>query len=149
MIDARWHIAAMLAFTLGAAGCAQPAGLVFGEWQGQPPGRTRDNSKSVDLVLEGAPDAQSGNYRIATTENDPSVFNNHGTRRWGGTWTRSTRTVDGRELTVITLHDHLPDDIGEYSLAPDGMLHALDPNGRIDTSRDAALYTLSPVRPRS
>ena len=148
MTDAKWLRAATFAFTLGIAGCAQPTGPVFGEWQGQPPGRTRDESKSVDLVLEGAADAQSGKYRIATTENDPSTFNNHGTRRWGGTWTRSKRTVGGRELTVITLHDHLPDDIGEYELAPDGRLHALDPNGRVDTSRDGALYTLSPVQPR-
>ena len=148
MTDVTWHRAAMFACTLGAAGCAHPTGPVFGEWQGQPPGRTRDATASVDLVLDGAPDAQSGSYRIATTENDPSVFNNHGTRRWGGTWTRSTRMIDGRALTVITLHDHLPDDIGEYSLAPDGRLHALDPNGKVDTSRDDALYTLSPVRPR-
>ena len=148
MMDAKRLRAAAFILTLGTAGCAQPAGPVFGEWQGQPPGRTRDATASVDLVLDGAADAQTGSYRIATTENNPSVFNSHGTRRWGGTWTRSRRTVDGRELTVITLHDHLPDDIGEYELASDGKLHALDPNGKAGTSRDDALYTLSPVQPR-
>ncbi len=149
MIDMMWHRAAMFAFALGVAGCAQPTGPVFGEWQGEPPGRTRSTPKSVDLVLDGAPDAQSGAYRIATTEHDPSVFAGHGTRRWGGTWTRSSRVVDGQQLTIITLHDHLPDDIGDYYLSSDGKLHALDPNGTVETSRDAALYTLSPVRPRT
>ena len=149
MTDAKWHKAATFAFAIGVAGCAQPTGPVFGEWQGEPPGRSVNVRMAVDLVLDGTPDAQSGAYRIATTEHDPSVFNNHGTRRWGGTWTRSTRMVDGRELTVITLHDHLPDDIGDYYLASDGRLHALDPNGKIDTSPDDALYTLSPVQPRT
>jgi len=153
MIDAKWPKAAMsaavFALALGLAGCVEPTGPVFGEWQGEPPGRSRSVPKSVDLVLEGTPDAQSGAYRIATTEHDPSVLAGHGTRRWGGTWTRSPRTVDGQQLTIITLHDHLPDDIGDYTLAADGKLHALDPNGKIDTSRDGALYTLSPVQPRT
>jgi len=149
MIDIKWPRAVIPALALGLAGCAGPTGPVFGEWQGEPPGRDRSVPKSVDLVLDGAPDAQSGNYRIATTEHDPAVFAGHGTRRWGGTWTRSTRMVDGRPLTIITLHDHLPDDIGDYYLAQDGTLHALDPNGKIDTSRDDALYTLSPVQPRT
>jgi len=153
MIDVQWRRAAMFGaaagLALGLAGCAQPAGPVFGEWQGQPPGRTRSNSKSVDLVLEGGPDALSGAYRISTTEENPSVFNGHGTRRWGGTWTRGSRMFEGRALTVITLQDHLPDDIGDYILAPDGTLHALDPNGKVDTRPVDALYTLSPVRPRN
>ncbi len=149
MIDAKWRWAAMAAFTAGMAGCAQPTSPVFGEWQGEPPGRTQNAPKSVDLVLDGAPDAQSGAYRIATTEHDPSVFNSRGTQRWGGTWTRNTRVVNGQELAVITLHDHLPDDIGGYYLSPDGKLHALDPDGKLDTSRDDALYTLSPVQPRT
>ncbi len=153
MIDARWprttSFAMMFAAALGLAGCAAPAGPVFGKWQGEPPGRTRSMSKSVDLELDGAPDAQSGAYRIASTEHDPSVLAGHGTRRWGGTWTRSTRVIGGQQLTIITLQDHLPDDIGDYYLTPDGKLHALDPNGKLDTSRDDALYTLSPVQPRS
>lgn len=148
MINAKWHRAMIVALALGLAGCAQPTGPVFGEWQGQPPGRARNNSKLVDLVLEGAPDAQSGTYRISSTEQDSSVFNGHGTRRWGGTWTRSSREVEGRPLTIIMLHDHLPDDIGDYYLAADGKLHALDPNGKIDTRPIDALYTLWPVRPR-
>ena len=149
MTDSRWHKAAALAFALGLAGCAQPAGPVFGEWQGEPPGRTRNATKTVDLVLDGAPGAQSGAYRIATTEHDPSVFIGHGTRRWGGTWTRSTRMINGQSATVITLHDHLPDDIGEYYLAPDGRLHALDPDGKVDSGSIDAYYTLSPVQPRT
>ncbi len=148
MIQHGWQLVAVLGLGLGLSGCAQPSGPVFGEWQGEPPGRARNNPKSVDLVLDGTPDAQSGAYRIATTEHDPSVFNGHGTRRWGGTWTRSSRVVEGRTFTIITLHNHLPDDIGDYALEPDGRLHALDPNGRIDTSPADALYTLSPVRPR-
>ncbi len=147
MIDPKWRQAALLGLAVGLAGCSQPTGPVFGEWQGGTPSRSTGYSKSVDLVLEGTPDVQSGAYRISSTEQNANVFSNHGTRRWGGKWTRSSRVVDGRTLTVITLHDHLPDDIGDYILAPDGTLHALDPNGKIDTSPADALYTLSPVRP--
>ena len=148
MINAQWRAAMMFAATLGLAGCAAPAGSVFGKWHGEPPGRTRSSPKSVALVWDGPPPAPAGAYRIASTEHDPAVLAGHGTRRWGGTWTRSTRSINGQQLTVITLHDHLADDIGDYYLAPDGTLHALDPNGKVDNSRDDALYTLSPVAPR-
>lgn len=148
MICTKWRLAVGVSLAIGLAGCAQPTGPVFGEWQGETPGRNSGFYKSVDLELDGTPDAQSGAYRIESTEHDPTVFGNHGTRHWGGTWTRSSRQVDGRTLTIITLHDHLPDDIGDYILASDGRLHALDPNGKIDTTPADALYTLSPVRPR-
>ena len=148
MICTKWRLAVGVSLAIGLAGCAQPTGPVFGEWQGETPGRNSGFYKSVDLELDGTPDAQSGAYRIGSTEHDPTVFSNNGTRRWGGTWTRSSRQVDGRTLTIITLHDHLPDDIGDYILASDGRLHALDPNGKIDTTPADALYTLSPVRPR-
>ncbi len=143
----KWQLAASLGIGIGLVGCAQPTGPIFGEWHGEPPGRSVDFLKSVDLELDGAPDAQSGAYRIASTEHDPTVLSGNGTRRWGGTWTRSSRVVNGRTLTIITLHDHLPDDIGDYILASDGKLHALDPGGKIDMSPADALYTLSPVRP--
>ena len=147
MTHTTWRLAASLSLGLGLVGCAQRTGPIFGQWHGEPPGRSVDFSKGVDLELDGAPDAQSGAYRIASTEHDPTVLSGHGTRRWGGTWTRSSRVVNGCTLTIITLHDHLPDDIGDYILRSDGKLQALDPNGKIDTSPADALYTLSPVRP--
>ena len=73
---------------------------------------------------------------------------NNGTKEWGGNWTSTSRVAGSQTVKIIILHDHLPDDIGGYALAADGRLHALDPNGQIDTTPDGALYTLSPIRPR-
>ena len=141
----RWIAAAGLA--MGLAGCA-PSGPVFGEWRGDQPGRSTDSPRAVDLVLNGAPDAQSGHYYITTTQENPNLLANNGTKEWGGNWTSMPRVAGGQTVKIIILHDHLPDDIGGYALAADGRLHALDPNGQIDTTPDGALYTLSPIRPR-
>ncbi len=132
----------------GLAGCAQP-GPVFGEWRGDQPGRSTDAPRSVDLVLNGDPNAQSGHYYITTTQENPNLLANNGTKEWGGTWTSTPRVVNGQAVKIIILRDHLPDDIGGYALAPDGRLHALDPDGAIDATPDGALYTLSPIRPRT
>ncbi len=146
MIDMRQIMAAGLA--LGMAGCAQANGPVLGEWRGDQPGRSSNSPKSVDLVLNGTPDAQSGHYYITSTQENPNLLSNNGTREWGGTWTSTPRAVDGQTVKIIILHDHLPDDVGGYALAADGRLHALDPNGTINATPDGALYTLSPIRPR-
>ena len=130
------------------AGCAQPQGPILGEWQGEPPGSSSDSYVAVDLVLYGGPGATSGRYTIKTTLQNPNQFNSHGTNEWGGSWTSKPGVVDGKPAQFITLHEHLPDQIGGYALASDGKLHALDPNGSYDQSRAGALYTLSPVRPR-
>lgn len=138
----------VLVIALTISGCMQPSGPVLGAWHGRPPGREPGSRRIVDLVLDGAPDAQSGSYRITSTDIDPSVISGHGEDHWGGTWIRGTRVVGGSTITTITLKDHLPDDVGAYMLGTDGALHILDPNGLPDTSRAGALYTLSPVEPR-
>ncbi len=137
-----------LAVALGLAGCAQPTGPVFGDWQGQPPGSSVDTPVAVDLVLDGGPGATSGRYHITTTTQNPNQFSNNGTQQWGGPWTSTQRMVNGEMTTFITLNDHLASQVGSYALEADGKLHALDPNGTIDASPRGALYTLSPVRPR-
>ena len=134
--------------SVGLAGCVQPSGPVFGEWRGQTPGPNSKAPKSVDLELYGAPDAQTGAYHMSSLESEPGFTVGHDTRAWGGTWVRSQRVVDGRTITIITLKDPLPGDIGAYTLADDGTLHALDPNGLPDTTPAGALYTLAPVKPR-
>lgn len=141
--------AAALCLGLAAAACAGPSGPVYGEWQGMPPSaHSTGRSMAVDLVLRGSPDAQSGKYLITTTDNDPSALSSHGQVDWAGDWTSEQRIVNGQPFKFIKLLDHLPQDIGGYALEPDGRLHALDPNGSLDTTKDGALYTLSPVPPR-
>ena len=146
--DRRDGLPLALAVVLGVAGCTQPIGPVFGDWQGQPPGSSADYPVAVDLVLGGGPGAAAGRYYITTTMQNPNEFSNNGTQEWGGPWTSTQRMVDGAMVKFITLHDHLASQVGGYALTADGKLHALDPNGQIDASPDGALYTLSPVRPR-
>ena len=146
--DQRRRTATIGAMLLGLAGCAGPSGPILGEWMGNQPGGNPDTPDQVDLVLIGGPDATSGRYHITTTVQNPNQFSNNGTQEWGGPWTSVQRDVQGQPVKFITLHDHLSSELGGYALEPDGKLHALDPNGSIDTSRDGALYTLSPVHPR-
>lgn len=138
----------VIAVLFGLAGCAGPSGPVFGEWQGNQPGGNADTPDQVDLVLEGGPGATSGQYHITTTVQNPNQFSSNGTQEWGGRWTSVQRDTQGGSTQFITLHDHLASEVGGYALGADGKLHALDPRGSIDTSRDGVLYTLSPVRPR-
>lgn len=137
-----------LVAALGLPGCSQSSGPVFGEWQGAPHGATPSSPVAVDLVLGGEPDATSGDYHITMTQQNPNLLSNNGTQQWGGSWTSRPGQVDGQAAKFITLHDHLPSEIGGYALTADGRLHALDPNGSLDTTPAGALYTLSPVRPR-
>jgi hypothetical protein len=120
---------------------------LFGAWQGSQPGADPDARTSVDLVLEGAQDAQSGQYRIATALHNPSARAGQGTIHWGGTWVTSQRAINGQTVTVVHLNDALSSEISNYALMPDGTLRVLDTNGTLDTSPLAALYTLSPVPP--
>ncbi len=147
-----WTSRAMLMCRLigvsAIAGCAQPQGPVLGEWQGEPPGRDSSSTVAVDLVLYGGPGAASGRYYIKSTMQNPNQFSNHGTQEWGGNWTSTQGLVDGQAAKFITLNDHLADQIGGYALAADGRLHALNPDGSYNPTRDGALYTLSPTRPR-
>lgn len=131
-----------------AAGCAASGDPVFGEWSADTPGSNANASLGVDLVLYGGPDATSGRYTIKSTAQNPNQFANHGTQEWGGPWTSTPGTVNGRPARFISLHEHLPDQISGYALTADGRLHALNPDGSYNASRDGALYTLSPVRPR-
>ena len=130
------------------AGCAGSPGPVYGEWQGTPPSGRIGRVTSIDLVLKGPPDAQSGEYHISSTDSDPTGRFGDGERQWGGAWTSQQRVVDGRTVKFIKLHDHLTADIGDYALEADGRLHALDPNGALDMKPVEGLYTLSPVPPR-
>jgi hypothetical protein len=120
---------------------------LFGAWQGSQPGADPDARTSIDLVLEGTPDAQSGQYRMATALHNPSARAGMGTTHWGGTWSSSQRVINGQTVTVVELNDALPSDISRYALMPDGTLRVLNANGTLDTSPIAALYTLSPVPP--
>jgi hypothetical protein len=142
------HRAAVLGLILStAAGCAQAAGHgpVFGDWRGTQPGGSTDYYKTVELVLNGAPNAQSGRYRIATTEQNPGSLENNGTRRWGDVWTSEQQQVDGHTVMIIHLHNTLPGDINKYALESDGALHIVGPNGHVDHSSAGKLYTLRPV----
>jgi hypothetical protein len=131
---------------LALAGCgSQPDAPIYGAWQGSQPGPDPLFHNSVDLVLRGTPGADSGAYRIATTGHDPSAREPLGTSRWGGTWQRSQRVVDGQSVPVLHLDDALPSDISSYALMPDGTLHALDPSGMHDSTRVGASYALAPV----
>jgi hypothetical protein len=96
-------------------------------------------------VLEGAPDAQSGRYRIATALHDPSARADEGTTHRGGPGVRGQRAINGQSVTVFHLNDSLPGDISSYALMADGTLHVLDPSGALDTSPVAGLYALTPV----
>jgi hypothetical protein len=140
--------AALLGLILGTiAGCAEAAGPVFGDWRGTQPSGAAQYSKMVELVLNGPPDAQSGTYRIATTEYNPGALSgNGGTRRWGDAWTSEQRVVDGRKQMIIHLHNTLPGDLSTYELGSDGSLHVVDPNGQVDRTPAAKLYVLSPVQ---
>ena len=138
----------LAALLLVLVGCSQPTGPVFGEWQGNQPGSSADASTAVDLVLEGGPAAQSGQYHITTTMQDPNQLSNNGTQQWGGRWSSEQRETGDHTIMVVTLHDHLASQIGTYALEADGKLHALEPNGKLDSSPASALYTLSPVQPR-
>jgi hypothetical protein len=138
--------AALLGLILGAvAGCAQPAGPVFGDWRGTQPSGAAEFSKSVELVLNGPSNARSGTYQIATTDYNSGLVGGNDTRRWGGSWTSEQRVVDGQTQTIIHLHNILPGAISTYELASDGSLHVVDPNGQVDGSPDAKLFVLSPV----
>jgi hypothetical protein len=142
------HRTVAVGFLLALTACGSPSGApVFGAWQGSQPGLDPLIRTSVDLVLEGTQDAQSGRYRIATALHDPSARAGQGTTHWGGTWVRSQRAINGQSLTIVHLDDALTDDISSYALMPDGTLHALDPNGTLDTSPVAPLYVLYPVPP--
>ncbi len=152
MTSAHRRRALAASLVLGLAGCAGPSGPpdapVFGEWQGQPPGLDADTPVAFDLVLYGGPGAASGQYHTRATTQNPNQFSANGTQEWGGDWTSTQGVANGETLKFIILHDHLPNQIGGYALAPDGRLHALDPDGSLNTTPDGALYTLSPVRPR-
>ncbi len=139
--------AALLGLILGASPGCTPAttGPVFGDWRGTQPSGAASFPKSVELVLEGPPGAQSGTYRIATTEYNPGEFSGNGTRRWADSWTSEQRVVDGRTQTIIHLHNTLPGDLSTYELGADGALHVVNPNGQVDRSPAARLYVLSPV----
>jgi hypothetical protein len=146
-MSTRWSFAAALGLMTGLAGCTHPADPIFGAWRGEQPSRTTDFTKSVELVLEGPAAAQSGRYRIATTEHDPETCGDHDTRRWAGTWASEQRVVDGRTQDIIHLHNPLPGDIGSYELSRDGSLHVVGPNGRVDESPAGKLNVLPPVSP--
>jgi hypothetical protein len=133
-------------FLLAVAGCStQPGAPVVGAWQGSQPAAGGFANSNVDLVLRGAPDAQSGIYCIATTVVDPSARSFLGNHRWSGPWESSQRVIDGQRLTVIELKNALSDDISHYALMPDGTLHVLNPDGSLSDETVAALYTLAPV----
>ena len=135
---------------LGAAllaACSPRPVELFGEWRGEQPGPSASIPNTVDLTLEGGPDARQGRYHISTlVRGDTAQFGGR-ERDWGGDWVREDRAFEGRTLPVIRLLDPLPSDVALYVLAPDGTLHALDPDGRQDDGPRGALYTLSPVRP--
>jgi hypothetical protein len=137
---------AILGFLLAFAGCAsQPNGPVVGAWHGQQPGPDGLVPTSVDLVLEGAPNAQSGTYHIATIVHDPSARSSLENDRWSGAWERTKRVVNGQALTIIDLHNALSGDISHYALMPNGTLQALDPNGTLGTSALTTSFVLTPV----
>jgi hypothetical protein len=140
------HRTIAIGILLVLAGCSsQPEAPVLGAWQGTQPGSNVLSEKNVDLVLRGLPDAQGGQYCLATGEHDPSDRVNQGQPRTGGAWARSQRVIDGRSVTVFHLNDTLPDDISSYALMPDGTLRGLNPNGTLGTTQEASLYALSPV----
>lgn len=143
-----FHRTIATSILLALAACSSPpAAPVLGAWQGSQPGPDPVFANNVDLVLRGIPDAQSGQYRLAISGHNPSARFNQGPSPWGGTWVRSQRVIDGRNLTIFHLNDTLADDISNYALMPDGTLHALDPDGTLDTTPAASLYVLAPVPP--
>ena len=128
------------------AGCvAAPAGPVFGDWQGSPPGPDSSTPETVHLVLDGSPDARSGRYHLSTTVRSTFIgAGGGGTTDWSGIWTRQQETAHGQTRTIITLHDALASDIDQYLLAPDGTLQPVS-NTRPFSKQDVALYTLYPL----
>ena len=121
----------------------QAAGPVYGSWRGTQPGPITNYPKEVELVLNGLPGAQSGTYRIASTQQGPGATVDSGTRRWGDSWSSEQRVEDGIPQTIIHLHNTLPGDISTYAVAADGTLRVVHPNGQVDRSRREILCAVS------
>jgi hypothetical protein len=141
------HRIVAIGFLLALTACSSPSGApVYGAWQGSQPGADPLSGNSVDLVLKGTQNAQSGRYCIATALHDPSARADQGTTHWGGTWVRSQRAINGQSLTVLHLNNALTDDISNYALMPDGTLHALGPNGGLDPNGTLGLVGRGTLR---
>ncbi len=137
--------AALLALAL--CGCVQrPSVPIFGVWEGTPPGPAIEPSELVDLVLEGAPDAVAGHYRISTIQRGDLQFGvGTGTRRWAGRWTSEPARFGGQTLRVIQLHDTLAGDVSRYVLAANGVLVPVRGDNSLYSREQDALYGLRPV----
>ncbi len=128
---------------LALAGCADPGGPVFGNWQGRQPIGGVLNPYFVNLVLHGAPGATEGEYDFKVLITDPTLsgVGNH-TVIWGDRW---TLTRAGASPPVLQLH-HLPDgQISSYALMADGILLPSTRSGAPDLSPASLHDALRPV----
>ncbi|MDL2171324.1 MULTISPECIES: hypothetical protein [Asaia] len=103
------------------AGCTDPTGPVFGDWYGFNPLPTPQGNISIELVLDGAPTATSGRYRLHRQSfwAEDMMFNRADTL--DGTWTLREYTVDGKIWRNVFLKG--PElHITHYVLLPNGYL---------------------------
>lgn len=143
----RWGYGVIL---IMLAGCTGPTGPVVGDWYGYQLGVSGFSNLSTHLILDGAPDAQSGTYHLITRDMEPGLMDDP---RWNVRWTdhwerRVQQDAEARTYTSIHL-DHVPNaETPDYILTANGLL-ALVPNTRHPDLSPAALrYALVPL-PRS
>jgi len=102
-------------------GCTDPSGPVFGDWYGFNPLPTPQGNISIELVLDGAPTATSGRYRLHRQSfwAEDMMFNRADTL--DGAWTLKEYTVDGKIWRNVFLKG--PElHIAHYVLLPNGYL---------------------------
>ncbi|GBR30979.1 hypothetical protein AA0488_2153 [Kozakia baliensis NRIC 0488] len=101
--------------------CADPTGPVFGDWYGFQPLPVPNGSLSIELVLDGAPNAQSGHYRLHRQSlwGGDMLFNRSDSL--DGTWSIKNVTVQGHTWKQVNLNGAQLN-IWQYVLLPNGYL---------------------------
>ncbi len=118
---------------------------MLGDWRGQEQSRAVAYQDQVELILDGAPDAQSGTYHLLVTTPGLDTGAPAHWLNWADTWTRGSIASGGRIFTWFHLA-HVPDArTTDYLLTPNGALvPVVDPH-KPDLSPDAMRLALLPL----
>lgn len=132
------------------AGCAGPTGPVVGDWTGYRMGLEGLDNSSIELILDGEPNATSGTYHLVTRVLDVGAVDDP---RWNVRWTdhwerRSLKDAQGQTYDAIHLFKAPNAETPDYMLIANGLLMPVPNIRHPDLSPQAMRYALSP-RPRT
>lgn len=129
------------------AGCAGPTGPVVGDWRGYQLGVSGINNLSTELILDGAPDAQSGTYHLITRAMEPGMIDDP---RWNVRWTdhwerRVLQDAQSQSYVSIHLHNAPNAETPDYIVTSNDLLVPVPNTRHPDLSPDAMRVALMPL----